>query len=90
MTLEIIAKLLNYRTRPPALLGLLAKCATSLEHFDQPQRQLPWHCKARETVIYLLHQATVTCVQLRQVNLLQKQLAEDVPLDSRKLGVEGL
>lgn len=25
-----------------------------------------------------------------EVNLLQKQLAEDVPLDSRKLGVEGL
>jgi len=78
MTLELIARLLCYRSRPAVLLTLLAKCATSLEQFPKPERQLPWHSKARQTVMYLLHQTTVTCVQLRQVSLLQKELTDDV------------
>ena len=32
------AQLLGYRTRPPVLLSLLAKCATALEHFPKPER----------------------------------------------------
>ncbi|CAL1144218.1 unnamed protein product, partial [Cladocopium goreaui] len=79
LTLELLARLMCYRTRPTMLLTLLAKCSASLEHFPKPERQLPWHSKARQTVIYLLHQTTVTCVQLRQVGLLQKQLADDLP-----------
>ena len=45
LTLAIVAQLLAYRTRPPVLLSLLAKCATALEHFPKPER---WGRLSRE------------------------------------------
>eukprot|EP00931_Biecheleriopsis_adriatica_P060541 TRINITY_DN36370_c0_g1_i1.p1 TRINITY_DN36370_c0_g1~~TRINITY_DN36370_c0_g1_i1.p1 ORF type:complete len:3594 (+),score=919.56 TRINITY_DN36370_c0_g1_i1:56-10837(+) len=79
LTLELLAGLLQYRTKPQVLFVALSKCMTSLEAFPLPERQLPWHSKARTMAMYLLHQVTVLCVQLRQVNFLTKQLEEDKP-----------
>jgi len=79
LTLELLAGLLCYRTRPQIVFSTLAKCVTCLEAFPEPERQLPWYSKARRMVMYLLHQVTVMSVQLRQVSFLTKQLEQDLP-----------
>ncbi|CAE7214873.1 obg [Symbiodinium natans] len=79
LTMELLANLLCYRTRPQVLFSTLAKCVTCLEAFPLPERQLPWHSKARRMVMYLLHQVTVMSVQLRQVSFLTKALEQDLP-----------
>lgn len=85
LALDLLARLLQYRTRPQLVLAPLAKCLASLEAFPLPDRQLPWHSKARRMVMYLSHQVAVLCVQLGQVGFLTRKLENDLP-DRYQLG----
>ncbi|CAE8582958.1 unnamed protein product, partial [Polarella glacialis] len=79
LTLRLLCRLLQYRTKPHALFAPLAKCTACLEAFPLPDRQLPWHSQARSMAMYLLHQVTVMSVQLRQVSFMTQQLQADLP-----------
>jgi len=79
LTLKLVSRLLQYRTKPPILLSLLTKCATCLEAFDPTEEQMTWYAKARVMATYLFHHIAVLCVQLRQKSALARQLEKDVP-----------
>eukprot|EP00930_Biecheleria_cincta_P076561 TRINITY_DN6376_c0_g4_i1.p1 TRINITY_DN6376_c0_g4~~TRINITY_DN6376_c0_g4_i1.p1 ORF type:complete len:3084 (-),score=609.55 TRINITY_DN6376_c0_g4_i1:253-8580(-) len=85
LALDLLAQLLQYRTRPQLVLASLGKCLASLEAFPLPERQMPWNSKARRMVMYLSHQVTVLCVQLGQIGFLTRQLEKDLP-DRYQLG----